>query len=105
MIGKNDNTKLWWNEDPAFKFRRKVYNSKRWKLTRNFILNNNPFCVLCAEKDIITVAVDVDHIINLTVIFLSGDHERAFDVDNLRGLCKLCHGLKTAEDRAKKLNQ
>jgi len=100
MIGKNDKTKLWWNDDPAVKFRRKTYNSARWRRTREFVLNNNPFCVICASKyDKITRAVDVDHIINLTDIFLSGNFEKAFDVDNLQGLCKLCHGIKTAEDR------
>ena len=103
MIGKNDKTKLWWNDDPALKFRRKIYNSKRWKLTRNFVLDSNPFCVSCESKySKVVRAVDVDHIINLTDIFLSGNHEKAFDTDNLQGLCKLCHGLKTAEDKAKR---
>lgn len=97
---------LWWLDLAQNKvierWRRKIYNSKRWKLTREYILLENPFCIECEIKFGKAIpAVDVDHIIPLTSIYLSGDLEKAFDTDNLRALCKRCHGEKTAKDKIK----
>lgn len=87
-------------------YRTKIYSSKRWIATREHVLNNNPFCVLCAEKDRVVPAVDVDHLRPLSDIILHGlDSELAYDLENLRGLCKRCHGEKSATEGIVKYNK
>jgi 5-methylcytosine-specific restriction protein A len=76
-------------------FRVRIYNSKRWRATRAYVLMENPFCVHCEAKGKVTAATDVDHIQNLGTIYIMGNHEEAYNVDNLQGLCKQCHGTKT----------
>ena len=80
-------------------FRTKVYNSKRWKATRAYILAETPYCVACEKKGKITRATDVDHIQNLGIIYALGDYDEAYNIDNLQSLCKHCHGEKTAQDK------
>ena len=95
---------LWWvdAESKANKaFRRKIYNSKRWRLTRLHVLSLNPFCVDCEKKGRTTPATDVDHIMTLGEIYALGDHDEAYNLDNLQPLCKQCHGAKSNKDRQK----
>ena len=103
------NKELWWenaNSKELKRYRMKIYNSKRWIATRFFVLSDNPFCVLCAEEDKVVAAVDVDHIQPLSDILLSGlNPELAYDLDNLRGLCKKCHGEKSATEGLVKYNK
>lgn len=100
---------LFWNNDAgsAMKtYRRKVYGSKRWKATRLAVLAENPFCTVCAEQDKVVAAQDVDHIIPLSNIFNKGlNPELAYDILNLRGLCKRCHGKKSATEGLVKFNK
>jgi 5-methylcytosine-specific restriction protein A len=90
---------LWWIKAKSKEleaFRRKVYNTKAWKLTRAYVLSNNPFCVHCErDRGILTKAVDVDHILPLNEILISGNHDLAYDVENLQPLCKSCHSKKS----------
>jgi 5-methylcytosine-specific restriction endonuclease McrA len=82
----------WINEGESAEFlafRRKVYNSKGWKQVRAYILGLNPFCSECKNN----YALDVDHINPLHEIYLKGGDP--FDPENLRGLCKQCHGKKS----------
>ena len=95
---------LWWvnmQGKAIDAFRRKIYNSKRWRATRHFVLDNTPFCAMCEEQGRTTAATDVDHINNLTNIFLSGEHDEAYNIDNLQALCKQCHGEKTRKEHKK----
>lgn len=62
---------------------RRVYNSKRWQLTRRAVLTDNPLCP-CGH-----LATDVDHI---TPISNGGD---PWNPGNLQALCATCHGRKT----------
>lgn len=58
------------------------------------VLSANPLCVMCQAKGIVTIAVEVDHIIALT----NGGAEDRHDDSNRQGLCLSCHELKTADD-------
>jgi 5-methylcytosine-specific restriction protein A len=62
-----------------------------WQKLRLQVLSNQPLCVECERQGIVTVAVDVDHIVPHR-----GDSELLMDRDNLQPLCKRCHGRKTA---------
>ena len=73
--------------------RNKFYASKQWRELRILILNDNPLCVKCLEKDILTPAIDVDHIKPLAT-----NGELCLDSDNLQPLCKRCHNLKTKDE-------
>ncbi len=75
--------------------RQKFYKSPEWKMIRNFVLSKKPLCVHCQNKGIITVATEVDHIIDV-----SDDPARRLDITNLQGLCKSCHSLKTSQNQA-----
>ena len=93
---------LWWvdfDSKAQIAFRTKIYNSKRWKDTRAYVLSLNPFCAECAENNRVTPANQVDHKKTLGEIYLSGDYDDAYDIDNLQSLCAPCHGAKSAKDR------
>ena len=67
--------------------KRKVYNSKRWRILRRHILFNQPLCK-CGE-----LATDVDHIQPL-------DQGGApFALANVQPMCKSCHSAKTKTER------
>jgi 5-methylcytosine-specific restriction protein A len=63
--------------------RRHFYNSKRWQITRSRVLFDQPLCE-CGQ-----IATDVDHI---KAIEDGGD---PWSRNNLQGLCKACHSMKT----------
>jgi len=68
------------------------YSSKRWKQLRRSVLVNNPMCVGYGKRKVVCnrPAVDVDHIVPVK-------HGGVDTVDNLQGLCKACHTLKTRD--------
>jgi 5-methylcytosine-specific restriction protein A len=73
-------------------YRRKIYQSQRWRMLRLAKLSDNPLCEMCATKGIVKPAVDVHHIVS----FMTADDEvrrkaLAYDYDNLMSLCKECH--------------
>lgn len=72
--------------------RRKIYNSERWRRLRSLKFADNPLCEQCLNKDTITPAEDIHHIVS----FMSTDDPSqrrflAYDYDNLQSLCKQCH--------------
>ena len=69
------------------------YNTSAWKSLRLHILHRDPMCVYCKELGILTPATEVDHIIPVR-----DDEARAFDSDNLQGLCKTCHDSVKAKE-------
>jgi 5-methylcytosine-specific restriction protein A len=68
------------------------YKSKRWRATRLYILQRNPLCKTCEDKNVITPATIVDHI---QPIRQGGD---ALDKNNLQPLCKVCHDKKSGQE-------
>lgn len=70
----------------------RFYCTSRWAKLRQAILARDPLCVECLKRDgRATPATEVDHVIPRD---MRPDLE--FDPDNLQGLCKQCHGAKTA---------
>lgn len=67
-------------------YARKVYKSTRWQKLRKIVLSRDPACILCEIKE----ATDVDHIQPI-----SEAPELAYDLGNLRGLCRGCHNKVT----------
>lgn len=54
------------SEDLKRKERQKVYSTKKWKLMRLAYIDQHPTCEICAQKGIITPAVDVHHRVSFT---------------------------------------
>jgi len=52
---------------------------------------SNPLCVHCKDRGLVTLALELDHIIPLH----KGGRD---DETNLQGLCVECHKAKTATD-------
>lgn len=88
---------LFKSESFRYKYRRSTkqrgYGS-RWVATSKAFLRDNPFCVHCMEKGIVTAAKVTDHIIP----FKPGD-ELHYDWDNFQALCIACHNRKTIADK------
>lgn len=71
-----------------------LYGSPRWRRLREYVLGQQPLCVMCKARGIVRSAVVVDHI-----KVHDGDVELFYDVGNLQGLCSSCHsGQKRIED-------
>jgi 5-methylcytosine-specific restriction protein A len=62
---------------------REVYNSKKWRITRDRFLFWNPICE-CGQ-----IATDVHHHVDLD------DGGDPWDEANLRALCHPCHSTET----------
>jgi len=68
----------------------RFYNSARWQRLRSIKLGTHPLCQDCEAEGKLTAAVDVDHVQDRR------EHpDLAYDLDNLRSLCKSHHGRKT----------
>lgn len=65
---------------------KRIYNSKRWRITREKVLTENPLCSCGA------IATDVDHVVPLEQ---GGD---PWALSNLQALCGPCHASKTAQE-------
>ena len=71
-------------------WRPRIYDTKRWHLTRRKQLFDHPICQACDER----LATDVDHIIPLSA---EGD---PWSSTNLQSLCHECHSRKTQKEMA-----
>lgn len=67
---------------------RSVYNSKKWRLTRQRKLALNPICERCDAA----LATDVHHVYGV-------EHD-PWAFDGLQSLCHSCHSQITARERA-----
>jgi len=66
-----------------------------WQKLRKRILERDcGLCCLCAKAGKVTLAVDVDHIVNKA----DGGDDRE---SNLQSLCRQCHREKTARESAR----
>lgn len=73
---------------------RRIYNTKRWAIIRRAVLNAEPFCRMCAERGVETLATEVDHIVPLAN---GGD---PYSLANLQPLDHHCHSVKTRKEQA-----
>jgi len=69
------------------------YLSKRWRRFRAWYLTAHPLCAMCEKEGRATLAVILDHIVELS------DGGAELDPGNVQGLCAACHNRKTAEMR------
>jgi 5-methylcytosine-specific restriction enzyme A len=85
-----------WQAPKQQQFDRKVknplYHTRRWRNLRALMLKENPLCVLCEAKGVISVAKVVDHMVR----YQPGDD--FFNKDNLQGLCAKCHNRKSGNE-------
>lgn len=66
------------------------YDTRAWRDSiRPQKLRRNPLCEECALSNVVTIAIDVDHV--------DGDSSNDRP-ENLRSLCKRCHSIKTARE-------
>lgn len=73
------------------------YNSKAWRDLRHSYMAGNPLCVRCLDDGKITQAAIADHIIEI-----KDDWTQRLLKDNLQGLCRACHNIKTKEEHEKR---
>jgi 5-methylcytosine-specific restriction protein A len=66
---------------------------RKWGKLRAAFLSEHPLCAHCEARFDLTPATEVDHIEPHR-----GDRELFWNVRNLQGLCKTCHGKKTASE-------
>lgn len=85
------------NNAEAYKQRREIYNTRRWKRLRELKLAEQPLCEVCLANGKVKQADDVHHV--KSFVGLVDKAERlalAFDYDNLQSICKACHGKEHA---------
>lgn len=70
--------------------RKRIYNSRRWKLLRKRVLFEQPLCANGCDA----ISTDVDHI---RAIEDGGD---PWARTNLQALCQRCHSRKTRQEQA-----
>lgn len=66
------------------------YHSPAWRRLRQVVLDKDPLCVECKKKGTLTPSSVADHI---RPISEGGD---PWDLENLQGLCEICHNKKSA---------
>jgi len=73
---------------------RKIYDSKKWRedVRPSILFRDGMRCVKCGSN----INLIVDHIHELK------DGGDPFDENNLETLCKKCHAVKTAKEKAKR---
>lgn len=54
-------------------------------------LDTHPTCEICAQKGVLSAAVDVHHRVSFTEFVGLKRLEMAFNPNNLMALCKECH--------------
>lgn len=66
-----------------------------WKRVRDSFLATNPLCAFCHERNVVTLAEVVDHIVPIA----QSPRDR-LDPRNLRSLCKMHHDQHTATEQS-----
>lgn len=62
-----------------------------WRVLSKAFRQMNPLCAECLRSDIIKLATEVHHIIDI-----ADAPDRRLDTSNLESLCHECHSTKTA---------
>lgn len=79
------------------------YDSKAWKVLRDYQLKIKPLCERCLEKGKVTAAVHVHHVIPFLSGLTKADKIRLLtDPNNLQSLCYECHRAAHRELNEKK---
>lgn len=79
--------------DAQYKERQRIYQSKRWKSTRQLLISVEPLCRYCQHyHKILTPGNEVDHIVPLKHL---PPTLTPYTHHNLQVLCKNCHSQKT----------
>ena len=75
------------------KERQAIYNTKRWKDLRAYMVQKYPLCQECLKAGKITPTEEVHHLKSPFVPGLTEDekYKRAYDESNLLCLCRECH--------------
>ena len=69
-----------------------LLNSKRWKMLRQWKLQQNPLCEICKEQGLYVSAVDIHHIVPVeSARTLTEMESLTFSPTNLQALCISCH--------------
>jgi len=68
----------------------KFYKSKYWRDLRKYVLIDNPLCEECKKNGILEPSIDCHHIIDIVQM-----PELALNNDNIKALCRSCHGKIT----------
>lgn len=81
------------SSDARHRERQELYQSKRWKEVRTYMVQKYPLCQDCLKEGKITATQEVHHIKSPFVKGLTDDekYRRAYDEDNLVCLCRECH--------------
>jgi len=82
--------------DPERMADKRFYAGLRWRKLRQLILEMRPLCAECKRAGVLRSATEVDHIVPRLE-----DPSRAYDQDNLQGLCRSCHSAKTMRETNK----
>ena len=87
-----------YNRDRRLRYGPDPRSTARWRRVRLLVLGSHPLCAdpygWHRDAGRVVLATEVDHI--------RGIHEApelVFTLDNLQGLCTLCHGRKSADER------
>ena len=75
------------------KERQMLYQSKRWKSLREYMVQTHPLCEKCLQEGKITPTQDVHHRLSPFQKGITEEEKerRAFDEKNLMCLCRDCH--------------
>lgn len=75
------------------KERQAIYNTKRWKDLRAYMVQKYPLCQECLKAGKITPTEEVHHLKSPFVPGLTEEekYKRAYDENNLLCLCRECH--------------
>ena len=97
------------SSDERTKERQALYQSKRWKDLRMYMVQKYPLCQDCLKEGRITPTEEVHHIKSPFARNISEEEKarRAYDEDNLVALCRECHIKRhhpegTIQDKLKK---
>jgi 5-methylcytosine-specific restriction protein A len=81
------------SSDDRHKERQAIYQTRRWKDLRVWMVQNHPLCEDCLKEGRITATEEIHHIKSPFVKGLTEEEKirRAYDVSNLVALCRDCH--------------
>lgn len=75
------------------KARQEVYQSRRWKELRQYMVQKYPLCQMCLKEGRIKPTEDIHHKLSPFQKGITAEEKerRAFSEDNLIALCRDCH--------------
>ena len=79
--------------DARTRERQELYQSRRWRKLRDYMVQQHPLCEKCLQEGKITPTQDVHHRLSPFQKGITEEEKdrRAFDEKNLMCLCRDCH--------------